>query len=129
MSQKPRYKDLSLTFRKHPITGDVVKLIDEDAIKESVINLVLTMNYEIPFHPEIGSGVMESLFENFTVMTAIKIRKSIEEVIDNFESRVQRLAVQVEMDPDSNGYYANIVYRIINRPEPVSISVFLEKKR
>jgi phage baseplate assembly protein W len=87
------------------------------------------MNYEIPFHPEIGCAVMESLFENVSPMTAIKIRKSIEDVIRNFEPRVRLLEVQVKMDPDSNGYMATIWFRIVNRPEPVSIDVFLEKRR
>jgi phage baseplate assembly protein W len=124
-----RYKDISLTFRNHPVTGDITKLFDDDAIKASVINLVMTMNYEIPFHPEVGCAVRESLFDNISPMTGIKIRRSIEDVLNNFEPRIKLLSVQVKVDPDSNGYMANIFYRIINQPEPVEITIFLEKKR
>ena len=124
-----RYKDLSLTFRPHPVTEDVVKLTDDDAIKASVIQLVMTMNYEIPFHPEIGCAVLESLFDPISPMSAIKIRKSIEDVINNFEPRVNLLGVNLLTDIDANGYTAQIIYRIVNRVEPVTISVFLEKTR
>jgi phage baseplate assembly protein W len=124
-----RYKDLSLTFRKHPITGDITRLFDEDSIKESLINLVMTRNYEIPFHPEIGCAVMESLFENPSKMTANTIRKSIEDVIVNFEPRVDLLDVDVQVEPDFTRYMATITYRIKNQADPVSITMFLEKKR
>lgn len=127
--QLTRYKDVSLTFRNHPITGDLTKLLDDDAVKASVINLVMTMNYECPFHPEIGCYVRESLFDNVSPMTAIKIRKSIEDVLNNFEPRITLLKVDVKVDADSNGYFAKIFYRINNRPEPVEITVFLEKRR
>lgn len=128
-TQLSRYKDISMTFRAHPVTGDLTKLLDDDAVKASVINLVMTMNYECPFHPELGCYVRESLFDNISPMTAIKIRKSIEDVLNNFEPRITLLAVQVKVDPDSNGYMANIAYRINNRPDPVEITVFLEKRR
>lgn len=128
-NQLSRYKDISMTFRAHPITGDLTRLLDDDAVKASVINLVMTMNYECPFHPEIGCYVRESLFDNVSPITAIKIRKSIEDVLNNFEPRINLIGVEVKVDADSNGYFANIFFRIINRPEPVSITVFLEKRR
>ena len=129
MATAPRYKDISLTFRANPVTGDIVKLFDEDAVKASVINLVLTMNYEIPFHPEVGCAVMASLFENFSPATAINIRRSIMDVLQNFEPRVTILGVDVFVDPDNHGYNVMIIYRIVNRPEPVTITLFLEKVR
>jgi phage baseplate assembly protein W len=129
MAQPPRYKDISLTFRANPVTGDIVKLLDEDAVKAAMINLVLTMNYEIPFHPEVGCTVMQSLFDNFGAMTAVTIRRSILDVLQNFEPRLTVLGVDVQVDPDNNGYNAMIIYRIINQTEPITITVFLEKKR
>jgi phage baseplate assembly protein W len=129
MSTQPRFKDVSLTFRANPVTGDVVTLLDDDAVKASVKNLVLTMNYEIPFHPEIGCAVMTSLFDNFSPATAINIRRSIMDVLQNFEPRVTVLGVDVQVDPDANGYNAMIIFRIINRPEPVTITLFLQKER
>src|ERR1035437_6525993 len=129
MAIKPRFKDISLTFRANPVTGDIVTLLDDDAVKASVKNLILTMNYEIPFHPEIGCAVMTSLFDNFSPTTAIIIRRSIIDVLQNFEPRVTVLDVNVQVDPDNYGYNVMIIFRIINRPESVTITVFLQKER
>jgi phage baseplate assembly protein W len=129
MAKLARYRDLSLTFRAHPVTGDVVKLFDEDAIKASLMNLIMTMNYETPFHPEIGCAVMASLFENISPITAITIRKSIEDVIRNFEPRVDLIEVDVLVDADADGYRARIIYRIANLPDPVVVDFFLERRR
>jgi len=126
---QPRFRDISLSFRNNPVTGDIVELFDSDAVKASVINLVMTMNFEIPFHPEVGSAVMRSLFDNFGTMTAVNIRRSILDVLQNFESRVEVLGVDVSMDPDAHGYNALIVYQIIGQPTPVTITLFLEKTR
>lgn len=124
-----RYKDISLTFRANPVTGDIIKIFDDVSVEQSVKNLVLTMNYEIPFHPEQGCAVYHSLFENISPFTAIKIKTSILDVIQNFEKRVIVLEINVIAKPDENGYSAQIIYRIINRPEPITITVFLDKKR
>ena len=128
--KSPKYKDLSLAFRAHPVTGDVTKVYDADAVKQSIKNLIFTMNFEVPFHPEIGSDVTASLFENITPITAITIRKSIENVIKNFEPRVELIYVDVLVDQESgNGYKTRIVYRIINLPETTTLDLFLERKR
>jgi phage baseplate assembly protein W len=124
-----KYKDLSLTFRANPVTGDVTTLTGNADVQASVVNLIMTMNYEIPFHPEVGCAVTSSLFEDIGPMTAASIRSSIINVLQNFEPRVSVLDVIVNAYPDENGYSATIVYRIINQTSPVTITVFLEKKR
>jgi len=129
MAQAPRYRDVSLTFRANPVTGDVVELYDAAAVQASVINLVLTMNYEIPFHPEVGCAVQASLFDVIGTMTAVNIRRSILDVLQNFEPRVTVLSVQVTADPDNNGYNAQIIYQIVGQPTTVTITMFLEKTR
>jgi phage baseplate assembly protein W len=89
----------------------------------------MTMNYETPFHSEIGSNVTNSLFDNISPLTAIVIQKSIQSVINNFEPRVNLLGVNVVVSPDTNGYTATIVYRLINRTDPTTITLFLQKTR
>lgn len=124
-----RYSDITLSFRNNPISGDVIHLFDEDAIKQSVQNLVMTSNFEIPFHPEIGCDVMRSLFEPLGPMTAIMITKSIQNVLNNFEPRITLLGVNVSVNVNLDGYTATIIYRIINKVDPVKISIFLTKER
>ena len=69
------YKDLNLAFEQNTATKDIQKIKDIEAVKRSVRNLINTNHYEKPFHPEIGSGIREMLFENMTPITAILIAK------------------------------------------------------
>jgi phage baseplate assembly protein W len=124
-----RYRDISLAFGIHPVYKDIAVLIDADAVKRSVMNLVLTNHYERPFHPEIGCDVTKMLFENITPITASNIQRSVEDVIQNFEPRVQLQQVTVSVDPDNNGYTLTVSFFIINVPNLVTITTFLERIR
>ena len=84
------YKDLDLDFGRNPLTNDVNKLTDVEAVKRSVINLINTNNYERPFHPEIGSGLRGMLFEPISPLTAIGLQRKVEEVLINFEPRISQ---------------------------------------
>ena len=83
------YKDLNLDFTRNTVTNDVVKIEDVEAVKRAVKNLVQTNFYERPFHPELGCGIRSLLFEPFTPVTGIFIRRKVEEVITNYEPRVR----------------------------------------
>ena len=82
-----QHRDLDLFFSRKQGSGDVNKVTDIEAVKRSVRNLVLTNFYEKPFHPEIGSGVRDMLFENMSPVTAVVLARKVEDVIENFEPR------------------------------------------
>ena len=125
-----QYRDLDLFFGRKPVSGDVNILTDVINIKRAVRNLVLTNIYEKPFHPEIGSGVRDMLFENMTPLTSIILSKKVEEVIENFEPRVRLMSVSARPDLDRNIYEMTIEFFIINAPtELVTVDVFLERLR
>ncbi len=123
------FSDLDFNFIPHPLTGDVSKTLDAAAIKASIKNLVLTNHFERPFHPEIGSGVAQLLFENATPLTAIYIQRAIQDVLNNFEPRATLQSVNVSLDPDKNGFQVDIVFFINNVPNPINIDFFLQKLR
>ena len=123
------YKDLDLDFTRHPVTNDVVKIEDVEAVKRSVKNLVQTNFYERPFHPELGCGIRELLFENFTPLTGIFIRRKVEEVITNYEPRARLSQVTVNEQPDRNGIEVTVYFYVMNIPEPVSVSTLLQRIR
>ncbi len=123
------YSDLNLNFTKNPATKDVAKLYDVEAVKRSVRNLILTNRFERPFHPEIGSSVRNILFENITPLNAILLQDRIQEVIENFEPRVVVNQVIVEDRIDNNEYKVQIIFYVINVPEPVTITEFLQRLR
>jgi len=123
------YKDLDLDFTRHPVTNDVVKIEDVDAVKRSVRNLINTNFYERPFHPELGCGVRELLFENFTPLTGIFIRRKVQEVLDNYEPRARVSGISVNEQPDRNAIDVQVNFYVLNLPNPVSVTTTLQRIR
>jgi len=123
------YTDLDLDFTRHPVTNDVVKIEDVNAVKRSVRNLVNTQFYERPFHPELGCGVRDLLFENFTPMTGISIRRKIEEVLTNYEPRANITSIGVNESADRNGISIEVNFYVLNLPNPVSVTTTLQRIR
>ena len=106
------FTDLDLNFTRHPVTNDVVRKFDEEAIKAAVKNLVLTSNYERPFHSEIGSQIRGLLFEPATPMLNVMLKRAITDTIINFEPRVRLTDVTVTDASDNNGYSVRLQYII-----------------
>lgn len=121
--------DIDMNFARHPVSGDVALKFDAAAIKASVKHLVLTAHYERPFHSEIGSEVPRLMFELMGPAHAFKLRKSIEDVINNFEPRVDIISVDVVYRPDGNSCDATIAFRIKNTQQTISVDVVLERTR
>ena len=124
-----RYKDIDISFQKNPKTKDIYTLTDVDAVKRSVKLLVMTNFSERLFHPEIGSGVYGSLFENIGPDTASILQINIENCINNFEPRARVIDVIVKDSPDQNGIELEISFYIVNIEQPVSVRVQLERIR
>ena len=124
------YKDLNLNFGRHPVTKELQTISDAAAVKRSVRNLVQYGYYEKPFHPEIGSGVRDLLFENMTPLTAQVLSQKIQDVINNFEPRAQLAGVEVIPRFDNNTYEVIVEFYIVNAPaELVDLSFTLERLR
>jgi phage baseplate assembly protein W len=123
------YSDLDLNFIANPVTGDISKKFDENAVKQSIKNLVMTRHYERPFHPEIGSPVMNLLFEPFSPMLKVTMERAISYTIDNFEPRVALRSVDVELNEENNSVYVHIEYIIINTTQPQTVDFTLQRTR
>ena len=125
-----QYRDLDLFFSRKNGTNDIEKITDVEAVKRSVRNLVLTNFYEKPFHPEIGSGIRDMLFENMTPITAVVLARKVEDVIENFEPRARLISVRSLPNLDRNEYEVTIEFFVVNAPtELVDMTVFLEVLR
>ena len=123
------FSDLDLNFTAHPVTKDIVRRYDENAIKASLKNLILTANYERPFHSEIGSPIRALLFEPSSPMLAQTLRKAVMEMISNFEPRVNLIDVFVNFLPDNNSLSVTIQFSIVNTTRPLTVDVILERTR
>jgi len=123
------FRDIDLDFNRNAVTNDVNVVEDIVAIKRAVRNLVQTNFYERPFQPELGCGIRELLFENFTPMTKVFLQRKIEEVIINYEPRVELQNVAVDDDQDKNRLVVDIYFYIIGVPGPQVVQTFLQRVR
>ena len=128
--QSRRFKDISLSFKRHPVTNDILALTNEDAIKRSVRNLVETINEERFFNPLIGSRVRESLFEVPDNTIRATLKAQIENSILNFEPRVNLTDVIINHPNDTNDLEVIVVYDIIGQEAtPQEITFILQPTR
>ena len=123
------FKDIDLDFGRNTVTNDVNVVTNIIAIKRAVKNLVQTNYYERPFHPELGCGVRGLLFENFTPLTAIYLKRKISEVLNNYEPRIELTDVAVADDEDGNRLVVDIYFTIIGVQGPQQVSTILKRLR
>ena len=112
------FKDINLSFKRHPVTNDVVTIRDEDAIKRSVKNIIFTILGEKPFQPLFGSVINESLFELSTALSEMKVSDEITQSLLNYEPRIANTDVTVSLYPDSNEMNVTVQYDIVGIPAP-----------
>ena len=112
------FKDINLSFKRHPVTNDVVTIRDEDAIKRSVKNIIFTILGEKPFEPNFGSVINDSLFELDTSLNQVRISDEIIQSLNSYEPRIDNIDVTVEIYPDSNELNCTVQYDITGLPVP-----------
>ena len=123
------FSDFNLLFTAHPATADVSKVVNENAIKAAVRNLVLTKNYERPFHPEIGCQITSLLFENYTPVVKATMERAVQDVLEKFEPRARLTRLDIADNLDENSIDVTIEFAINNIERPVIITVTLTRAR
>ena len=123
------YSDFTTALTAHPVSGDLARITNDEAIIRSVKNIVFTQFYERPFRPSLGSDVLRYLFENFSVFTSENLTEAITEAIENNEPRVTLMNVHVSETVDDNRLRVSIVFRIRNNTDPTNVQVYLERVR
>ena len=112
------FKDINLSFKRHPVTNDVVTIRDEDAIKRSVRNIIFTILGEKPFEPNFGSVINESLFDLNTNLSEVRVSDEIRSSLLNYEPRISNIDVTVTVAPDTNEMNCTVQYDITGIPAP-----------
>lgn len=123
------FSDLDFNFTLNPVTHDVARRYDEDSIKTALKNLILTGNFERPFHSEIGSPIKKLLFEPATPMLGAMIKKTIIDTINSFEPRVRVVDVVVVTNPDQYSIDVSIEFVIVNTTAPITLDLTLQRTR
>ena len=112
------FKDINLSFKRHPVTNDVVAIRNEDAIKRSVKNIVFTILGEKPFDPTFGSIMSDALFELSTSLNEIRISDEITSSLNRFEPRISNVVTTATVYPDTNEMNCTVQYDIVGIPAP-----------
>ena len=124
------FKDINLSFKRHPVTNDLVVIKNEDAIKKSVKNIIFTILGEKPYILDFGSSVNNALFDLNTSITEIRISDEITSTLLNYEPRISNVQVTVSNYPDSNEMNATIQYDITGMASPSqTVDVLLQPAR
>jgi phage baseplate assembly protein W len=119
------FKDISLSFKPHPVTGDLSVLKNERAINKSVQNIVETIPGEKYFNPNFGSDVRSMLFELVDYGSSALIEEQILTSINNYEPRVNNVKVDANPQPDINSFEITVSYDIIGQPFPSQTFTFI----
>ena len=130
MPEISSFKDLSITFKKHPVTDDLITVKNNAAISQAIKNLLLTNRGERPFQPQIGSGVHDLLFEPLDYGTASMIKSEITATLSQFEPRIDKSNILCYINDADNGFDIELQYTIKGRDDrPVAVEFFLERTR
>ena len=121
------FRDINLSFKRHPVTNDLVAIRDEDAIKRSVKNIIFTILGEKPFEPNFGSVINDALFDLDTNLNEIRIQDEITSSLNEYEPRISNIIVTVTVAPDTNEMNCTVQYDIVGLstpPQEVDVLLF-----
>ncbi len=123
------YSDLTTPFYINSNTLDLIVETNEDAVKASIKNILLTDRGERFFNPIFGGNIRALLFEQMSPQTESLVRDYVEEAINNFEPRANLIEVIVTVLEEANAYAVTIVFSVINKSDPVTLEILLNRTR
>lgn len=123
------YSDFLMNLNPHPFTHDLARATNEEAVKRSIRNLILTNSFERPFKPKLGGNIHKFLFEPMTIDTQKSIEEAIALTIRNYEVRANLIGLIVTPDEINQVYNISIVFNVVNNANPVELSMQLNRIR
>mgnify|MGYP001160840342 FL=1 len=129
VSRKKGWADLNLKLTRHPIRKDVIPLRDDEAIKNSVKNLILTNFFERPFQPQVGANLRGLLFQPADAITKYELSDGIKQVLIDYEPRIRVSRVAIEDQSDRNAYRITVSFQIIEMDLNTEVEIVLQRLR
>lgn len=123
------YSDFLSNLNPHPVSGDITRFVNEQAVIRSIKNLIMTNRGERLYQPTIGSNIRKMLFEPMGSAAATEIASLVRETIEQHETRARLLDIQVLPQYEQNRYVVNITIIIINKSDPVNFNITLTRVR
>ena len=125
----PGYSDISTNLTQHPMQRDISLLTNEDAIKRSIRNILLTNKGERLLDPSFGAGLSRYLFEPLIPSTTQVIKTEILNAIQTYEPRAVINNINVSAEGNKNALYVSITFTAVNATEPQQLEVILDRVR
>lgn len=135
MSLTPRtrsqefFSDFTRNLEQIPGRSDLSRVVNENAVRESIRNLVETDRGERLFQPNIGCDIRGSLFENIDASTMLILKENIKSTIRTYEPRCNLRDVEIVGNVDSNELKVRIIFSVINSNIDSSLTIDLNRVR
>ena len=129
MPARRTFSDVNWNLETHPITQDVMKVYDANAVKAAVKHLVITEFYGRPFHPEIGSSVAGLLFEPWSPIINKAVEVTVKDIINAHEPRATVQKVEAEFDDSTNTYRVTVNFWMNALMQEATADILLERAR
>lgn len=123
------YSDFFMNLDENPVSFDLARKTNEEAVKQSIKNLLLTDKGERPFQPNLGCNIRQMLFDNVTPDAIIMMREMIRDTLEAYEPRAIIIGVDVTSAIDDNAVNIAVVFKLINSSEPVTLVTSLTRVR
>lgn len=123
------YSDFLTNLNTHPVSRETLRYVNETAVTRSIRNLLNTQQGERLYQPDIGSNVRKLLFEPIDDITADILNSTIRDTLADYEPRAKVLNVEVIPDEGRNRYVVTVVYMLINKQDPISVNITLQRVR
>lgn len=121
------FSDFLTSFKKHPVSGALGRVVNAESVKQSIRNLVFTTMGERPFRPEVGSNVRAAMFQPSTLFAAESIARYVRDCIAYSEPRVRIETLSVVADVDGSDVRLSLTFSLVNDPEPISLSLIVKR--
>ena len=131
MPSVTKFKDLSISFTRNKITNDLLVKKEDAAVKQAVVNILMTNKGERLFDPDYGSDVPTYLFDQLDFGTAANIKSAIRECLVTYEPRILLQEIDVMPEFDQNGFEVHLRFAVMGRDDlpPFDIEFFLSRTR
>ena len=117
--------DLNLSLTKSLQNNDILVLNEQQAIRNSIKNLILTRKGERIFQPYIGTSLESLLFEIIDENTADTIIEQIKKLISIYEPRIFIDSIEVFEQDDRITLSVSILYTILKTNTQDSFNTLL----
>lgn len=124
------FSDFLTSFAKTPVGNQLARVTNEQAVIQSLKNLIRTNLGERLFQPTVGSDVMATLFELNTDDARDSLELFISNTVENNEPRVNLVQTIVNTDGiNEHQIEITLIYNLINNPEEQTLTLILKRVR